>query len=62
MAASRVLETHDLNERQPSYISIYVYRNFNSNWLFQIPKLAESRSHFVKYFYFNSFAMFLKYC
>ena len=60
MAAGRGIETHDLNERHPSYISIY--RNFNSNWFFQIPKLVESRSHFVKYFYFNSFVMFLKYC
>ena len=60
MVSGRGLEIHDLNERHPSYIPIC--RNFNSNWLFQIPKLVESRSNFVKYFYFNSFAIFLKYC
>jgi len=59
MAAGRGIETHDLNESHLSYISLYP--NFNSNWFFQIQKLVESRSHFVKYFYFKIFVMFIKY-
>lgn len=46
MAGGHGLETRDLNESQPSYISNY--RNFNSNWFFPIPKLIESRIHFVR--------------
>jgi len=40
MVAGRGIETHDLNERHPSHIS--KYRDLNSNWFFQIPKLVES--------------------